>query len=252
MSTLVLMKAFETVPSRYDVGMRLITFGEINRLRRQIADAIPANANVLDVGCGTGELITLLTQHAAKITAIDKDPEMVRTARERIADENCYENVKINRNTALEIDRLFKDNEFDAVVLSLVMSELTRDERAWVIDQCTRILKPNGLLIVADEFKPAGAIKRLAFFALRWPLHLIAYLYTQIKSLTTSNIWWKIYYTIVELPLMLLSFLTGEPLTRPVNLSDLLRPGKLTLVQSERLSGGAIRLLKFQKDNSEC
>ena len=250
MSTLVLMKAFETVPSRYDVGMRLITFGEINRLRRQIAEAIPANANVLDVGCGTGELITLLTQHAAQVTAIDKDPEMVRTARERVAGENTE--VKVTRNTALEIDRLFKENEFDAVVLSLVMSELTTDERAWVVDQCTRILKPNGLLIVADEFKPAGAIKRFAFFALRWPLHLIAYLFTQIKSLTTSNIWWKIYYTIVELPLMLLSFLTGEPLTRPVNVSDLLRQEKLTLVQSERLSGGAIRLLKFQKDNSEC
>lgn len=245
------MKAFETVPSRYDVGMRLITFGEINRLRREIAAAIPDNANVLDVGCGTGALLPLLMTRGGRVTAIDKDPEMVRTARERVAD-TAPEHVKITRNTALEIDHLFKDNEFDAVVLSLVMSELTTDERAWVVDQCARILKPNGLLIIADEFKPAGAIKRLAFFALRWPLHLIAYLYTQIKSLTTTNIWWKIYYTIVELPLMLLSFLTGEPLTRPVNLSDVLRPGKLTLINVDHLSGGAIRLLKFQKDNSGC
>lgn len=243
------MKAFETVPSRYDAGMRLITFGEINRLRREIAEAIPENGNILDVGCGTGQLLPLLMSRGARVTAIDKDPEMVRTARERVTDDD---QIKITRNTALEIDRLFKDNEFDAVVLSLVMSELTIDERAWVIDQCARILKPNGLLLIADEFQPSSAIKRLTFSALRWPLHLIAYLYTQIQSLTTTNIWWKIYYTIVELPLMLLSFLTGEPLTRPVSLADVLRPGRLTLLSSDTLSGGAIRLLKFQKDNSGC
>ena len=249
MPTLVLMKAFESAPNRYDIAMRLITLGKITKLRRELLNAIPANANVLDVGCGTGELLPLLAQRATKITAIDKDPEMVRTARERAAAENILDRVVINRNTALEVDRLFPDTAFHAIVLSLLLSELTNDERAWLMRQCSRMLKPDGILIIADEFQPDSIFKRAAFYALRLPIHLITYLYTQIKALTTSNIWWKMYYTIIELPLMLLSFFTGEPLTKPVKVSEVDVPGEVKLINVGISCDGFIRLVILQKEN---
>jgi ubiquinone/menaquinone biosynthesis C-methylase UbiE len=248
MSTLVLMKAFESVPARYDFGMRLITFGEIASLRREIADAIPPYAKVLDIGCGTGELLPLLVQRGARVTAIDKEPLMVATARERAVAEHAMGDVSIRRNTAMEVDRLFGDGEFDAVVLSLVMSELTVDERSWLLAQCARILKKNGFVMLADEFQPESILPRIAFSALRFPAHLLSYMYTQIKSLTTSNLWWRIYYAIVELPLMLLSFFTGEPLTRPIKAAELGLPTRLKIVQARKRWGGAIQLLKIQKE----
>jgi ubiquinone/menaquinone biosynthesis C-methylase UbiE len=247
MSTIVLMKAFESVPGRYDLGMRLITFGEIAELRREIAEAIPLNARVLDIGCGTGDLLPLLVERGAGVTAIDKSPEMVKTARERAAAEDIFDSVSINQNTAMEIDRLFSAGEFDAVVLSLVMSELTDDERAWVLDQCARVLKPSGVLLVADEFWPGSFLQRAAFLVARFPLHLIAYLYTQIKGLVTSNVWWKIYYVIVELPLMLLSFLVGEPLTAPLGDPQTFLPNTFRVVSTRDFWGGAVRLLRIQK-----
>jgi demethylmenaquinone methyltransferase/2-methoxy-6-polyprenyl-1,4-benzoquinol methylase len=247
MSTIVLMKAFESVPGRYDLGMRLITFGEIGELRREITEAIPPNAKVLDIGCGTGELLPLLAKRGAQVTAIDKSTEMVKTARERSAGEDILESVSINQNTAMEVDRLFKDAEFDAVVLSLVMSELTKEERSWVLNQCARMLKPDGVLLVADEFWPRSFLKRAAFSLVRFPLHLITYLYTQIKELVTTNIWWKIYYVIVELPLMLLSFLVSEPLTNPLESPEMFLPKKLTVAHSREFWGGAVRLLKIRK-----
>jgi demethylmenaquinone methyltransferase/2-methoxy-6-polyprenyl-1,4-benzoquinol methylase len=241
------MKAFESVPGRYDLGMRLITFGEIAKLRSEIAEAIPSNTKVLDIGCGTGELLPLLARRAAKVTAIDKSPDMVKTARARAATENILNSVSINQNTAMEIDRLFSDGEFDAVVLSLVMSELTKEERSWVLNQCARILRPNGLLLVADEFWPRSFPKRVAFSIFRFPLHLIAYLYTQIKGLVTSNIWWKVYYVIVELPLMLLSFLVGQPLTAPLGDPNTFLPETCTVISTTNFWGGAVRLLRIQK-----
>src|SRR6266571_72233 len=159
MSTFVLMKAFESVPGRYDLGMRLITFGEIAKLRREIVDAIPPNAKVLDIGCGTGELLMLLAKCAAQVTAIDKSPDMVNIARARAATEDILDSVSINQSTAMELDHLFSDAEFDAVVLSLVMSELTIEERRWVLNQCARLLKPTGVLLVADEFWPRSFLK---------------------------------------------------------------------------------------------
>lgn len=249
MSSLVLMKAFESVPGKYDLGMRLITFGEIAELRGEITEAIPPNSKVLDIGCGSGDLLPLLARRGAQVTAIDKSPEMVKTARERAAAEGILDSVSINQNTAMEVDRLFQDAEFDAVVLSLVMSELTQEERTWVLSQCARILKPSGVLLIADEFWPGSFLKRAVFSLVRFPLHLITYLYTQIKGLVTTNIWWKIYYVIVELPLMLLSFFVSEPLTDPLEGHESFLPEKLSMVQSSEFWGGAVRLLKIRKED---
>jgi ubiquinone/menaquinone biosynthesis C-methylase UbiE len=249
MSTIVLMKAFESVPGRYDLGMRLITFGAIGELRRRISEAIPPNSKVLDIGCGTGDLLPLLARRGARINAIDKSAEMVTTARQRAKAEEILDSVSINQNTAMEVDRLFEDAEFDAVILSLVMSELTKEERSWVLNQCARILKPGGVLLVADEFWPRSSLKRIAFSVLRFPLHLITYLYTQIKGLVTTSIWWKIYYVIAELPLMLLSFLVSEPLTDPLESPQTFLPQKLTVAHAREFCGGAIRLLKIRKED---
>ena len=241
------MKAFESVPARYDLGMRLITFGEIAELRRDLAAEVPVAARVLDVGCGTGALLPLLAERGARVTAIDKSPEMVAKAHERAEEEGILNSVCIKRSTAMEIDWLFPDGEFDAVVLSLVMTELTNDEQTWVLNQCARILKPKGFLLIADEFKPPRLFNRLAFEIFRFPLHLIAYLYTQIKGLVTSNIWWKIYYTFVELPLMLLSFFGGDPLTVPLPEPETFLPVMFRVTSTKHFWGGAIRLLKIQK-----
>lgn len=243
------MKAFESVPGKYDLGMRLITFGEISKLRREISEAIPQDSKVLDIGCGTGDLLPLLARRGARITAIDKSPEMVKTARARVAAEGIGESVSVIQSTAMEIDGLYKDAEFDAVVLSLVMSELTDEERYWVLNQCARILKPSGVLLVADEFWPRSFLRRAMFSLIRFPLHLITYLYTQIKGLVTTNIWWKIYYVIVELPLMLLSFLVSEPLTAPLKNPDKFLPENLRVNHASEFWGGAVRLLKIRKED---
>src|SRR5690242_18844651 len=103
MSTIVLMKAFESVPGRYELGMRLVTFGEIAELRREIVAGIPADAKVLDIGCGTGALLPLLAKRNARVTAMDKSPEMVTEARARAAAENILDSVSISQNTAMEI-----------------------------------------------------------------------------------------------------------------------------------------------------
>jgi hypothetical protein len=129
------------------------------------------------------------------------------------------------------------------------MSELTKEERSWVLNECARMLKPDGVLLVADEFWPGSFLKRAVFSVIRFPLHLITYLYTQIKGLVTTNIWWKIYYVIVELPLMLLSFLVSEPLTDPLGSPETFLPKKLTVAHSREFWGGAVRLLKIRKED---
>jgi demethylmenaquinone methyltransferase/2-methoxy-6-polyprenyl-1,4-benzoquinol methylase len=243
------MKAFEVAPGRYDLGMRLVTFGAIGRVHEGIAGSIEPGASVLDVGCGTGGLLPLVAGKHATVRAIDRSAEMVQRARARAVREGIQGGVTVHQNTAMEIDRLFRDAEFDAVVLSLVLSELTEDEQVWVLRQCARVLKPGGTLLVADEFRPRSLLKRLAFSGLRLPLHLTAYLYTQVKSLEATGFGWKLYYTVVELPLMLISFAVGEPLTRPLGDVGEMLPGGLRVAETRGYAYCPIRLLKIRRED---
>jgi ubiquinone/menaquinone biosynthesis C-methylase UbiE len=247
MPTIVLMKAFERNPAVYNLGMRLVTFGKIDLLHQEIADSIPPFSKLLDLGCGTGKILPALARKGVSVSAIDKSAEMVELAVERATREGVSQSVRINRNTLMEADRLYQDGEFDFVVLSLVISELTPDEQRWILKQCARVLKPSGLLLIADEFRPDSFLKRMASGMIRLPLHFIAYLYTQVKGLHTTSIWWKIYYTIVELPLILISFLVSEPLTRPIGKIERLLPTDLEIASTIGFLGGSVRLLKIKR-----
>jgi ubiquinone/menaquinone biosynthesis C-methylase UbiE len=246
MSSIVLMKAFERAPAKYDFGMRLITLGRIDQLHRNISASVPFYSKTLDAGCGTGKLLPLLAGRRARVTAIDKSPEMVELAAQRSVAGGANAFVTISRRTVMEFDSLYENGEFEVVILSLVMSELTPDEQRWVLKESHRILKPGGLLLLADEFAPSSTLKKLAFLALRFPLHLAANLYTQIRALYTCNVWWRIYYVAVELPLMLISFLVSEPMTRPLTKIDGLLPVGLEIHEQIDFGvAGSLRLLKI-------
>jgi ubiquinone/menaquinone biosynthesis C-methylase UbiE len=248
MSSIVLMRAFENIPGRYDLGMRLITLGLIDFVHKKIAESVPQGWDVLDIGCGTGKLSVLLANRGATVTAIDKCPRMAEMTSARASSEGLSKSVSVHQKTAMEADTSFENAQFEAVILSLVISELTIDERNWVLRQCERILKPCGILLLADEFCPESFIKRMAFLVLRFPFHLAAYLYTQIKSMMTSNIWWKLYYALVELPLMLISFLVGAPMTVPLEQIEKSLPTGLRVAEAVAFGvGGSIRLLKIEK-----
>ncbi len=61
MSTLVFMKVLERNPARFDRRMRALTWGRIDRIRREIASSfVRPNTDVLEIGCGTGALAALM------------------------------------------------------------------------------------------------------------------------------------------------------------------------------------------------
>src|SRR5689334_20608152 len=73
----------------YDFVTNMMTLGHARRLRRLTVDnaLIKPGDNVLDVGCGTGE-VTLLAKTRAKdgkVYGIDPAPEMIAVARKKAA-----------------------------------------------------------------------------------------------------------------------------------------------------------------------
>ena len=115
------------------------------------AAGIRPGHQVLDVGCGTG----YLTRRAVRavgdtgaVTGIDPSPQMLDLAR-RLAPECTF--------TVAEAERLpFDDGSFDRVVSCLAVHHIPADLRAEAARQMFRVLRPGGLLLLADLGPPAG------------------------------------------------------------------------------------------------
>jgi demethylmenaquinone methyltransferase/2-methoxy-6-polyprenyl-1,4-benzoquinol methylase len=168
------MRLLESTPARYDAGMRLVTFGRVARLHDAIAAAVPAGARVLEVGCGTGAVTARLVEGGASVTALDQSAEMLARARDRLEASGGGSVVWLER-TASEIDALPAAG-FDAVVMSLCLSEMSRDERRFVLSAAARLLGDGGVLLVADEVRPRGLFLRALHALLRGPQWLLAWL----------------------------------------------------------------------------
>jgi demethylmenaquinone methyltransferase/2-methoxy-6-polyprenyl-1,4-benzoquinol methylase len=167
------MKLLEQTPAKYDRGMRLLTLGRIDAIKREIADAwVQSGHAVLEIGCGAGALAALMTGRGARVTGIDVSDPMLTVARQAAPGAELF------HMTAAEIDKLGA-GRFDRIVSTLAFSELSEDEQDFVLKQAAMLLKPGGNLIVADEVRPVGLGARAIAASIRLPLAAITFLLTQ-------------------------------------------------------------------------
>jgi len=178
MSTYVLMRILESAPHRYDLGMRLLTFGSVERAYDRLADQVEAGQRALDVGCGTGALALRLARRGARVKAIDVSAEMLELAARRVRDAGLGDRIALVELGVAELDRE-EAGSYDVVTSGLCLSELSDDEVAYTLRQARRILVPGGLLLVADEVTPRSPLARILHRLVRTPLAALTWLVTQ-------------------------------------------------------------------------
>jgi tocopherol O-methyltransferase len=102
--------------------------------------------NIIDIGCGIGGATLYLAQKFnAMATGITLSPIQAARARERARELNLEDKAHFEVADALNIP--FKDNNFD-LVWSLESGEHMPDKTKFV-QECYRVLKPGGTLILA-------------------------------------------------------------------------------------------------------
>lgn len=175
----VYMKVLESAPDRYDRGMRIVTLGRLERVHQSIADSLERGSSVLDIGCGTGALAIRLARKGVHVTGIDVSPSMLAQASDRIRAGGLEALVSLKEMGAANLDTAFPAASFDAVVATLVLSELSNEEIEYTLEQSKRILRSGGQLLVADELLPETALGQVASFLFRLPFVVLAFLLTQ-------------------------------------------------------------------------
>jgi ubiquinone/menaquinone biosynthesis C-methylase UbiE len=150
----------------YDPMLRL-SFPEQALKAELIAQAhIQPSQHILDIGCGTGTLSLMIKQaHPdAVVYGLDVDPQILTLARNKA--EQAGADVVLDEGTAACLP--YTDGNFDHVFSSLMLHHLVREDKKRALKEAFRVLKPGGVLHVADFGKPHGAVMWLISLMIRW------------------------------------------------------------------------------------
>lgn len=182
------MRLLESAPDRYDLGIRLLSLGRIDRVYAQAAQ-LARGEDVLDLGCGTGTLTSRLARPGVRVTGVELSPEMLAVARRKISPDS---GVRWVQTSAVELIDHFSAESFDTIVSILMFSELSDSEQRLVLRQCMSLLRPGGRLIVADEVRPSSLLRRALHGIVRAPLAAITYALTQANTSPVSDLRHKV------------------------------------------------------------
>jgi ubiquinone/menaquinone biosynthesis C-methylase UbiE len=103
----------------------------------------PSRLDLLDVGCGIGNLHPLLAKSVRTITGVDVSSECIARARER----NPWVDYRLYKG-----DRLpFADASFDAVFTICVMHHVPPSDWPLFAQELRRVVKPGGIALVFEH-----------------------------------------------------------------------------------------------------
>lgn len=187
MSTYILMKILEHVPASYDRRIRAITLGGLDKAYDRLTSHVEEGQRVLDLGCGTGALTLRAARRGAKVMGIDINPQMLDGARKRIAEGNLGSNIELREMGIAELGSESPES-YDVVMAGLCFSELTEDELLYALKQVKVILRPGGLLLIADETRPQGVPRLLAHWLIRFPLVVLTYVIAGTRTTAVRNL----------------------------------------------------------------
>ncbi|HIJ81408.1 MAG TPA: metalloregulator ArsR/SmtB family transcription factor [Desulfuromonadales bacterium] len=113
--------------------------------RSRLLALVPTGCAVLEIGVGTGGLLTELADRACKVIGVDHSPAMLEEARRRLAESNvCNVELRLGDMTHLPLP----DASTACVVANMVLHHAA--DPAAVLSEIRRVLEPGGSLQIAD------------------------------------------------------------------------------------------------------
>lgn len=159
---------FDTIAHTYDRLNRLMTLGLDRRWRRRAVRDL--HGNVLDVACGTGDMVQELQKRGCLVTGVDLSEEMLTIAKSK-APTATY--------MIADAEHLpFENDCFDAVTCAFGVRNFVHLEQG--LGEMLRVLKPGGRMVILELATPDSPLLR-PFYNL-YTKHIIPWLGSRIAG----------------------------------------------------------------------
>jgi demethylmenaquinone methyltransferase/2-methoxy-6-polyprenyl-1,4-benzoquinol methylase len=145
---------FDSIAPRYDLLNRLLSLRQDVRWRKKLVSvmALPANGQVLDVACGTGDVVMEICRQKGprvRVAGIDFSSGMLRLARQKIGRPQTSA-ISLLVGDALALP--FVEASFHAVTIAFGIRNIQDKQRALrAFHEC---LMPGGMVLVLELATP--------------------------------------------------------------------------------------------------
>ncbi len=131
----------------YDVVHCVFGVGRLHQLMLGLADPQPG-MRVVDIGCGTGNLLVALGRQRPGLDLAGLDPDERALARAARRSRRARLSVDWRRGFAQELP--YPDSSVDRVFSSLMLHHLDDASKDELLTEVRRVLRPDGILVLAD------------------------------------------------------------------------------------------------------
>ena len=152
-------RLFATIADRYDFITRFLSYGQDRRWKRRLirlAELRPSD-RVLDLACGTGDLLCASVPPARAAVGLDVTHRMLQLARER------RDNPGAILVTGDMLALPFRDNDFNVVTTGYGLRNVPDLDQA--LREIHRVLAPGGRLLSLDFNRPGNTLIRVVYHA---------------------------------------------------------------------------------------
>ncbi|MET9229123.1 methyltransferase domain-containing protein [Lentzea sp. NPDC003310] len=112
------------------------------------AAGLSSGQRVLDVGCGTGNLLRTTGKRHPGVELFGVDPDLKMLARAERKLRRAGLPARLDKGFAQEL--AFPDASFDVVFSSLMLHHLDTPSKDEMLAEVRRVLRPGGALVLAD------------------------------------------------------------------------------------------------------
>jgi len=159
---------FDAIAPRYDFLNRVLSLGRDRSWRKQAVAALGLGpgSRVLDVACGTGDVLlaALYREPAASGVGLDPSRRMLQLAQHKAIQAGQSPRMEFCEGDALALP--FPDRSFDATVIAFGIRNVP--DRGLALTEMARVTRPGGRVVVLELSEPhSGALRHLARFYIR-------------------------------------------------------------------------------------
>ena len=150
-------RLFATIADRYDFITRFLSYGQDHRWKRRLIAlaALRPDDRVLDLACGTGDLLFAAAPQVRMAVGLDVTHRMLQLAQRRAREAGLI--------TGDMLALPFASERFDVVTTGYGLRNVPDIKAA--IAEIRRVLAPGGRLLSLDFNRPENRVVRTAYLA---------------------------------------------------------------------------------------